>query len=104
CLRLPCGLVVRVLPRQNNLARKLNGEGRSFPRFALDQNVATHHLTKMAADGKAESGSTILTRNRAVSLNKRRKQLGRLFRSHTNASIAHAKINSIAGGTPPSLH
>jgi len=46
--------------RKKNFGWKNNHECTSSPLFTFDSQIATHHFTETAADGKTETGSSIL--------------------------------------------
>src|SRR5262249_45574829 len=70
-------------------ARQSNREGRSPTRLALDRNVATHHLTKAAADRESKTCAAVLPGRAGGSLRRLLKDLADLFLRHADPSVGY---------------
>jgi hypothetical protein len=76
--------------------RQPNGEGRATAGFALDRDVATHHLTEAPADGEAKARAAVFARRGRRSLGKLLEQLAHLLGRHADACVGDRQRDPVA--------
>src|SRR5262245_34135377 len=70
-------------------ARQPDREGRSPTRLALNRNVATHHLTKAAADRESKTCAAVLPGRGRGSLRKLLEELADLLLRHADPCVGY---------------
>ena len=73
--------------RFGDMHRQAHLEARSHARFAFDGDRATHAIDELAADGQAEAGTAIATRNRTVDLREITEQGRKLVGCDADAGV-----------------
>jgi hypothetical protein len=77
-------------------SRQPDREGRATTGFALDRDVAAHHLAKASADHEAKASSAVFASRGCIGLGEFLEQFAHLLRRHADASVADRDGDPVA--------
>jgi hypothetical protein len=75
-------------------------EGRAAARFALDRDVAPHHLAEAFADREAKPGAAVFAGCGCIGLGEFLEQLAHLLGRHADTGVGHSNHDPIATIAP----
>src|SRR6516165_3961575 len=79
-----------------NNSRQPDRKRRAAAGFALDRDIAAHHLAEPLADREPKPGAAVFARRGCVGLRELLKQLAHLLRRHADAGIGNLDDDAIA--------